>query len=77
MNEEQTIAAPIAKVTSAWGVVGIAAWVDVAQLVATTLAALYTLALLCEWLWKKVIRPVCELQGWIKRKRRRHDDNKD
>ena len=65
---EHTVTAPVVKVATAWGAVGIAAWVDIAQLIATTLAAIYTLALLCEWIWKK--------SKWLRRKDRRHDDKK-
>lgn len=60
------------KVGSAWALIGITSWADFAS----ALAALYTVILLGEWLWKHAIRPLCERKGWIKPKAflRRKDD---
>lgn len=71
---EQVVNAPITKAATsglfAGATWGINTWADVAAV----LAALYSLALLLEWLWKKAIRPYCEYRGWIFRVRRRKDD---
>lgn len=64
------IAAPVAKVASAWGVVAITSWADVASM----LAALYTFLLLCEWCWKRFLRPFAEKRGLVKRLKRRIGD---
>lgn len=67
-----TVANPEIKIASAWALVGITSWADFAAFV----AAIYTLILLGEWFWKKVIRPACESRGWLPRlKRRFYDDS--
>jgi uncharacterized protein HemY len=68
---QQTVGAPAFKIASAWAAVAVTSWADFAAM----LAAFYTLLLICEWFWKKVIRPACEIRGWVKRKKRRADDN--
>ena len=71
MNDpQQTVAAPGLKIVSAWSAVAITSWADFAAM----LAALYTLLLISEWLWKKVGRPFCEARGWLARLHRRKDD---
>lgn len=52
----------IARLASAWAAVGVTSWADFASF----LAALYTLILLTEWLWKRVGRAFCERRGWLK-----------
>lgn len=64
------VAAPIAKVATAWAAVGFTSWADVASF----LAALYTLLLILEWIWKKWVRPFCEDRGYFKRRSRRKED---
>lgn len=61
---DQTITAPVLKITSAWVLVGITSWADFAA----ALAALYTLILLAEWCWKKIKR--------LRRRDRRRDDGR-
>ena len=68
MNDE--IASPALKIGTVWIAVGITSWADFAA----AAAALYTLILIGEWLWKKLIRPVCYSHRWIKRPERRHAD---
>lgn len=58
------------KISSVWGAVGISSWAELAS----ALAALYTVVLLCEWAWKRIGRPFAESRGWIKRRTRRRDD---
>lgn len=71
-NQEQatTVALPGAKIASAWLAVGITSWSDAAA----ALAALYTVLLILEWVWKKLARPFAERRGWVRRKSRRRDD---
>ena len=69
-SDQGAISAPVMKAVSAWGVVAITSWADVAAM----LAAIYTILLMGEWCWKKVIRPIAEARGWIRRLRRRKDD---
>jgi hypothetical protein len=49
------------KLGTVWAAVGITSWGDLAA----ALAALYSFLLVCEFAWKKVIRPVCEWMEWV------------
>jgi hypothetical protein len=80
-----SVGAPIFKVATAWGVVAGSSTVsdmsftvseisDIASTVASTVAAIYTLCLFGEWLWKKWIRPYLERKQIMKRLRRRKTD---
>lgn len=70
-EQPTTVASPGIKIATAWAAaIGIGSWSDVAA----ALAALYTLLLIGEWLWKKVGRPFCERRGWLVRKLRRRND---
>lgn len=74
MNETQsTVSAPVVKLVTVWGAVGITSWADFASF----LAALYSLLLISEWVWKKWTRPFFESHGWIKRAKRRKDDDSE
>ena len=64
------VAHPVIKVASVWALVGITSWADLAA----ALAAFYSLLLIVEWLWKKVLRPCAEARGWLKRPLRRISD---
>jgi hypothetical protein len=46
----ETVSAPLAKVGTAWAAVGITSWSEAAGF----LAALYTLILIGEWVYKKI-----------------------
>lgn len=70
---QSTVTAPVVKVISVWAAVGFTSWADVAAF----LAAIYSLLLIGEWLWKKLGRPFCEMHGWLKRKQRRVSDRTD
>lgn len=65
----------LVKSGSAWLLViiadlGIKSWGDVAAM----LAALYSLVLIIEWVWKRIARPIAEAHGWVApRKRHRID----
>ncbi len=64
MNDQTQIANPAVKATSAIAAAGFAGltWNEIAAI----LAALYTLLLICEWVWKRVIKPTALTRGWIK-----------
>lgn len=49
LSAPNTVAAPVAKIFSAWAAVGITSWSEAAG----ALAAIYTFILICEWCWKK------------------------
>lgn len=59
--DNNEISMPVAKATSAIAASAIS-WSDMAAI----LAAVYTLLLIAEWLWKRLLRPFCERKGWIK-----------
>jgi hypothetical protein len=71
MNDgDAAITHPVLKLVTAWLAISITSWADVASI----LAALYTLLLIGEWLWKRLVRPRLEGRGLVKRKRRRLTD---
>lgn len=49
-----------------WFFVNSVPWSNIASFV----AVLYTVLLLCEWWWKKLWRPMAERWGWIKERKR-------
>lgn len=70
MNDD--IKHPVAKVASASLVyLGSMSWGEIAQM----LAALYTLCLIVEWLWKRVLKPFAQARGWLAGKRREFLDS--
>ena len=72
-EQHTSVAAPGVKIVTAWAAVGITSWSDAAA----ALAALYTLILILEWLWKRLGRPFCEKHGWLTRLKRRRGDGAD
>ena len=70
MTSESTVPAPGVKLVSVWAAVSFTSWADVAAF----LAAVYSLLLIGEWLWKKIGRPFCERRGWIAARLRRKGD---
>lgn len=60
------------KLSSVWLLVGITSWADFAA----ALAAIYSALLICEFVWKKVVRPFLERMGWVERRMRRKEDLK-
>lgn len=69
-GQQDSFIANGAKIGTAWVAVGITSWADAAS----ALAFLYTLILLAEWLWKRLLRPFCERRGWVKVRMRRASD---
>jgi hypothetical protein len=51
-----------AKIGSVWAAWGVTSWADVAAF----LAALYSLLLICEFAWKKAVKPFMKWKGWLK-----------
>jgi hypothetical protein len=54
MNTTTEIQNQLFKVGSAWALIGITSWAEAAA----ALAAIYSLLLILEWLWKKIARPL-------------------
>lgn len=61
MDDATKIDAAGVKIVSAWAVIGITSWADFAAF----LGAIYTAVLLAEWVFKKIIRPICIRRGWM------------
>lgn len=53
-----------AKLGTVWVAVGITTWADFAAF----MAAIYSVLLVGEFAWKKMLRPFAEWRGWIKSK---------
>lgn len=83
MEDQTRIAAPVTKVTTAWGAVGVTSAAEAANHstvqiqskahaileffgvhtfaeMASYMAMIYTMLLITEWLFKKVVRPIME-----------------
>lgn len=60
--ENNQISWPVAKVLSVWAAIGITSWAEFASFV----AGMYSLALLGEWIWKKIGRQLAVRWGLIK-----------
>ncbi len=52
------------KLGTVWAAVGITSWADFAAF----MAAVYSLLLVAEFVWKKLARPFLEWRGWIEPK---------
>lgn len=73
MIDQTQMRVDAAKLGTAWAGVGAVATWDWGQ-IAEMLAALYTVLLIADWLWRRVARPTAESRGWLQRKRRRASD---
>lgn len=51
-----------AKIGVVWLAIGITSWAEAASFLAFVLSALA----LCEYLWKKIVRPLCVKMGWLR-----------
>lgn len=58
----EAITAPVAKIMSAWALVGVTSWAEAASFAAFC----YSLILIGEWLWKRIARPLLVARGWVK-----------
>ena len=56
---------------------GVAVWFTAKSWneIAAMLGALYTLCLLTEWLWKRLLKPLAQRRGWIAGPRREFLDS--
>ena len=70
---ETEVQSKLFKIGTAWGAVGVTSWAEAASF----LACIYTAILLCEWLWKKAIKPMLIKRGYIKADRRRKSDHNE
>lgn len=73
MQSPDSVAAPWFKaITAILAGYGIASWGDFAA----AMAALYSICLIAEWLWKKCLRGFCQRRGWVQMKYKRWSDAK-
>jgi len=70
MIQIDDIQTPVIKIATSWGGVIVTSWNEIAAI----LASIYTLILISEWMWKKILRPFLERKGWLKKQYRRKDD---
>ena len=63
--ENNDIPMPVAKVVSLWAVIGVTSWTEAAAFA----GFVYSMILIGEWVWKKLIRPLAERRGWVKERR--------
>lgn len=62
MNDDTTIQHPVLKVVSAVIVTaGGLTWGEIASI----MASIYTLCLITEWIWKRLIKPLAIRKGWM------------
>lgn len=67
MNDDTAVSHPILKVASVVAVtIGGLTWGEIAQI----MASIYTLCLITEWIWKKLVKPLAIHRGWLHGKRR-------
>ena len=52
----------LGKLASVWAAVGITSWADAAA----AAAFCYSMLLISEWIWKKLLRGLFERRGWVK-----------
>lgn len=60
MNDD--INNPVAKVVSLWALIGVTSWAEAAAFA----GFIYSLLLIGEWLWKRVVRKFAARRGWVK-----------
>jgi len=66
---QSNIENPVAKIFSAWALIGVTSWAEAAS----ALAACYTALLIAEWLWKRVARPLFIRAGYITAQNSEHN----
>lgn len=73
---KSAVSFPIAKAASALGSAGIAGMTvnELAALIASVLAAIYSALLIGEWVWKRFLRGWLQDAGWISKRPRRRND---
>lgn len=74
MENNTSVDHPLIKAVSAWLVaIGISSWSDFAAMC----AAIYSILLIIEWIWRKFLRSFLENKGILKRKMRRAEDKEN
>ncbi len=63
---EQFTQTATASYSPSWATVNAIPWGTIASI----MAVIYTLLLIAEWLWKRVIRPIAERRRWVKPRKR-------
>jgi hypothetical protein len=63
--ENNDIQMPVTKVVSLWAVIGVTSWTEAAAFA----GFVYSMILIGEWLWKKIVRKIAEQRGWVKKRR--------
>lgn len=69
LTPDRETAVTCAKLCTAWGslvAIDAAKLANWAQAIASIAAAIYTVLLITEFMWKKVLRPFAEWRGWMK-----------
>ena len=62
MNDDTTVNHPVLKVASAVVVTALGlSWGEIAQI----MASIYTLCLIIEWGWKRLVKPLAIRNGWM------------
>jgi len=61
MEERHETLVAVTKGASVWAAVGITSWSEAAA----AAAFCYTVILICEWVWKRLLRPMLERRGVI------------
>jgi hypothetical protein len=62
MHEQHEIGMPVAKAASAWALIGVTSWTEVAAF----LGAVYSAILICEWALKRFRPGWAVRRGWVK-----------
>lgn len=68
--EQKTQIIDVTKVSSLWAAVGISSWSEFAA----AAASVYSVILIGEWFWRRLIRSYAERYGLVSRRLRRKDD---
>ena len=69
---QNNVTEPVAKIATVWAAIGITSWAEAASF----LAFIYSLVLIGEWAWKKIVRPLLVARGYLRADRRRGDGDK-
>lgn len=64
--ENNDIQMPVTKVVSLWALIGVTTWTEAAAFA----GFVYSMILIGEWVWKKILRRIAERRGWVKKRRR-------
>ena len=71
--QQEAVTHQAAKLGVVWAAIGITSWAEAASF----LAFLLSLAAVCEYLWKKVVRPILVRSGYVQPRKRRRYEHKE